>query len=267
MNNNIEENLNNEEKKRKSYFNLILALITLIIAIIGTTLAYFTSTATSPENDVKVNSSYLTIDYEGGSKITATKLIPTSENAMLWAYQENENQCVDANNRKVCYIYRFNIRSNNDINNETKILGKIIINKNEFIRTETCKNLEAGSSDLSYIVYKIDGNNYTKVSGYNSSSQNDIDVTLYETQGTKYNFTRFDIPELIKNDDDTETLKTKEQYLYGEDGYITIPNQVDNTFELVIWLHDDGCNQDSQQGKKFEATLEISADSMDNLKQ
>ena len=278
--------IDSKKSDKKNYFNLIIGLITLIIAIVGITFAYFTMTVGSNENDVMVQSAYVKIGYDGSTKIEAKDLIPTSENVMLWAYQdetrqnttytttddegneiEKTYQCIDKNNKKVCYVYHFTILSEGDDGDQTKILGKIRVNENKFIQTDTCGILTDTRSDLSYMVFRLDDNStYTKVSGGNVSSQNTNDIALYENTGDEYKFVRFGIPSSsLIDDDDSIVDSTIENYLFGDDGYITIDNNVETSFELVIWLHDDGCNQDDEQGKTFSGTIDITVDSGDNV--
>jgi len=130
---NNEEVMNNQpnenENKKKNYFNLIIGVSTLIIAILGASFAYFTVRGGSAENEIAVQAAYVKIGYEGGTKVKASDLIPTSESVMLWAYQDATKQntafegdpedpeapttyqCLDKNNKKVCYVYRFTINS------------------------------------------------------------------------------------------------------------------------------------------------------------
>ena len=145
--NNIEEYKKEEEKMRKksNTFNLVIGLATLLIAILGATFAYFTMTNGSKENEIAVRSSYVSISYDGGTKVEADDLIPTNENVMLWAYQDRANekftdaleeehslQCIDSKNRKVCYVYQFTVRSDGE-GETTNITGIITVNQNEFI--------------------------------------------------------------------------------------------------------------------------------------
>ena len=182
--NNIEEYKKEEEKMRKksNTFNLVIGLATLLIAILGATFAYFTMTNGSKENEIAVRSSYVSISYDGGTKVEADDLIPTNENVMLWAYQDRANekftdaleeehslQCIDSKNRKVCYVYQFTVRSDGE-GETTNITGIITVNQNEFI--EQFKNSEGEvtetKSGLSYMVFELTGDDeaktYTKVS-------------------------------------------------------------------------------------------------------
>ena len=78
----------NNEQKTTNTFNLIIGIATLLIAILGSTFAYFSATARSAENDVTVKSAFVSISYDGGTEIKASNLIPASLNVALKKYQK-----------------------------------------------------------------------------------------------------------------------------------------------------------------------------------
>lgn len=268
--------------KKSNTFNLIIGLTTLIIAILGATFAYFTMTNGSAENEIAVKSSYVSIAYEGGTKVAADDLIPTSENVMLWAYQERlgesyENggvshsfQCMDKKNRKVCYVYQFTVRSDGE-GETTNILGTITVNQNEFIEEikDTNGDVIATKSGLSYMVFELteDGlgnTTYTKVSAGEVASTNQEDIDIYGENNAEYKFVRFGIPAQEEQDDGTIITQSRVNYLFGEKGYIDITNGVDHVYQLVIWLHDDNYDQNREQAKNFAGTIKVNVKSDDN---
>jgi len=292
----INEYINEEQKinKKSNTFNLIIGLATLIIAILGASFAYFTMTSGSAENSIVVKSSYVSIRYDGGTKVEADDLIPTNENVMLWAYKErlgefyqdaegNEKsfQCIDSNNRKVCYVYQFAVSSDGEAGSTTDILGTISVNQNEFV--EEFKNEEGEvterKSGLSYMVFKLDTDEegkttYTKVSESAVSSINRKDIEKYGENNEEYKFQRFKLPLEETLDDGTTVTRSAENYLFGEDGHIEIENTPPDTveeeqkwtiFQLVIWLHDDDYDQNKQQSKHFAGTIKVNVHSGDNM--
>ena len=285
MNDNyIEENKKEEEKMRKksNTFNLVIGLATLLIAILGATFAYFTMTNGSKENEIAVRSSYVSISYDGGTKVEADDLIPTNENVMLWAYQDRANekftdaleeehslQCIDSKNRKVCYVYQFTVRSDGE-GETTNITGIITVNQNEFI--EQFKNSEGEvtetKSGLSYMVFELTGDDeaktYTKVSASQTASTNQKDIDKFGENNDEYKFVRFGLPTQEKQDDETVTTKSVDNYLFGADGHIDITNGVDHVYQIVIWLHDDNFDQNREQAKNFSGTIKINVKSDDN---
>ena len=282
--NNIEEYKKEEEKMRKksNTFNLVIGLATLLIAILGATFAYFTMTNGSKENEIAVRSSYVSISYDGGTKVQADDLIPTNENVMLWAYQDRANekftdaleeehslQCIDSKNRKVCYVYQFTVRSDGE-GETTNITGIITVNQNEFI--EQFKNSEGEvtetKSGLSYMVFELTGDDeaktYTKVSASQTASTNQKDIDKFGENNDEYKFVRFGLPTQEKQDDETVTTKSVDNYLFGADGHIDITNGVDHVYQIVIWLHDDNFDQNREQAKNFSGTIKINVKSDDN---
>ena len=282
--NNIEEYKKEEEKMRKksNTFNLVIGLATLLIAILGATFAYFTMTNGSKENEIAVRSSYVSISYDGGTKVEADDLIPTNENVMLWAYQDRANekftdaleeehslQCIDSKNRKVCYVYQFTVRSDGE-GETTNITGIITVNQNEFI--EQFKNSEGEvtetKSGLSYMVFELTGDDeaktYTKVSASQTASTNQKDIDKFGENNDEYKFVRFGLPTQEKQDVETVTTKSVDNYLFGADGHIDITNGVDHVYQIVIWLHDDNFDQNREQAKNFSGTIKINVKSDDN---
>lgn len=272
-----------ELNKKTNAFNLIIGLATLLIAILGATFAYFTMTNGSKENEISVKSSYVSISYDGGTKVQADDLIPTSENVMLWAYQERANetykdalevehslQCIDSKNRKVCYVYQFTIRSDGE-GDTTNISGIITVNQNEFVeefKDETGEITET-KSGLSYMVFEVTGDSpenmtYTKVSANQTASTNQKDIDKFGDNNDEYKFVRFGLPTKEEQEDGTTTTKSVDNYLFGADGHIDISNKVDHVYQLVIWLHDDNYNQNKEQAKNFAGTIQVNVKSGDN---
>lgn len=167
----------NNEQKTTNTFNLIIGIATLLIAILGSTFAYFSATARSAENDVTVKSAFVSISYDGGTEIKASNLIPATLNVAVKKYQKeiyaldekgvsviqpfdpekdieiNEDydtyvndvnrKCVDAKGKQVCYVYQFSIESDGVEGDTTDILASIKVNKNQF-------------ENLSFVLYEVD---------------------------------------------------------------------------------------------------------------
>ena len=125
----------NQESGKGIIFG-VLGILTLIIAIMGASLAYFTATAmdTDPEKII-VQAATVTISYDNGRNLEARDLIPTSFAAAEWAYNrgiekdqetqiEEDKQCKDAKGYTVCGIYRFSV-SNEAGKNDSAIVGSI----------------------------------------------------------------------------------------------------------------------------------------------
>lgn len=193
-------NPNNEgmrnESQSSNTFNLIIGIATLLIAILGSTFAYFSATARSAENDVTVKSAFVSISYDGGTEIKASNLIPSSLNVALKKYQKEiysevkpfspedgeiiedydtyindvDRKCVDAKGKQVCYVYQFSIESDGVEGETTDILASIKINKNQF-------------DNLSFILYEVD---LLEENGVVVTDKYGIDIIDVSDQGEGY---------------------------------------------------------------------------------
>jgi len=111
----------------RDLFYGIVAIATLIVAIIGATLAYFSITASSKEGAVNATAATVSINYNDGQQVSAQadELIPATLDVVQSAYiasrdlfdedgvieAEDKNVCIDLYDQQVCSIYRFSISS------------------------------------------------------------------------------------------------------------------------------------------------------------
>ena len=86
----VENKIIKEQKNTHQKTNLIIGIITLLIAVLGVTFAYFYATAISIEDAVTIKSAYVSITYDGGTKIIATNLIPVTKEVDLNNYKKTE---------------------------------------------------------------------------------------------------------------------------------------------------------------------------------
>lgn len=298
MNEKLEEqaiNPNNGNENKTNTFNLIIGIATLLIAILGATFAYFSATARSKENDVTVQSAYVSISYDGGTEIKASNLIPATEQVALKKYQKEvtpfdpdldgeikddydlykndiERKCVDAKGKEVCYVYQFSIQSDGEAEQTTEILASIKVNKNEF-------------TNLSYVLYEVTFDTdpetskaktdkygfgivktYTVVSSFKNKDEHEDNEDYQDVL-----FAKFPKPYDERGDSDelTQTVYPV-ACLFGEEDVIEdkkaddtsrckpyqLTNQEKHTYQLVIWLEETGEIQE-EQGKTFEGTVSI----------
>lgn len=82
------QNLNYEQKKNngKGVFYGVIAVATLIVAIIGATFAYFTASANSSDNALSATAAHVEVNYLEGRQLVATNLIPSSAEVVAAAY-------------------------------------------------------------------------------------------------------------------------------------------------------------------------------------
>ncbi len=112
--------------KSRDIFYAVIALATLIVAIIGATLAYFSITASSAEGAVNAKSAVVSVNYLDSKQVSAAadQLIPATLSVVKQAYEKAKlnfpedgidndatNECIDDNGRQVCSIFRFTIDS------------------------------------------------------------------------------------------------------------------------------------------------------------
>lgn len=108
------EELNKTERKGQGTFYMIIAMLTLIVAIVGATFAYFSLQA-SDENTVKGNAAKvgLSLEVRKVSVDASGDLIPLDETLLEKAIagdSATENQmCVDKNGNTVCQVYELKV--------------------------------------------------------------------------------------------------------------------------------------------------------------
>lgn len=79
------------EQKRnngKGIFYGVIAVATLIVAIIGATFAYFTAQASSTNGALSAVAAHVEVNYTEGKQLTATNLIPASASVVAKAYAQ-----------------------------------------------------------------------------------------------------------------------------------------------------------------------------------
>ena len=258
------------DRKTKDIFFGIVAIATLIVAIIGATLAYFTLTAGSNEGAINAQSAVVSIAYNDGQQVSAQadQLIPAEFESVVAPIYERDvknpsesdntkNYCLDKNGKQVCSVYRFTVTS--DI---------------ERTITATLNNEFNGFESLAYAVYDVTSNKWISLQNgepegddpdedfhtmniTKCSNLNNVDPTIFEEDdcyqmdgGTKLYNSDKAVNSLfgIKRNEKLETVK-KGVTFEGE-----------HTFDLVIFLRETGEDQNIDQGKKYSGTIKIDVD-------
>lgn len=248
-----------KEDKRGIFFGVI-GVLTLIVAIIGASFAYFTINASSNKNAVTVNAATVKIVYSEGDKIAMDGLIPASRDDAIQAlqrglkgdtYKVNEadipyTPCKDDNNYTVCGYYEFSLKNDGDNPVELKAyitpeqLAAAVVDEEN---PENNKPAEIGFRNLNYILFDrtaitgttpIDlANNGTEV--YAGVVPFDADNNLYDTKGFG-----------ILGEDINKTLS-----IAGKGTEI-------KKYRLFIWLNDTTDNSnDLEQGATFKGTIHV----------
>lgn len=230
----------NQESGKGIIFG-VLGILTLIIAIMGASLAYFTASAMSGEDPIEVTAATVTISYIQGQILRANELIPATSTVVDWAYErgtdeetQEDMQCKDAKGYQVCSVFRFDA-SNELGRNDQRIIGSITT-------TTDLAALEQENEfrNLSYTVYTVsDNGERTKINP---------ELTKMAQSGGK--------TQLFNNGSGDASANE-----------VLIEAGAIKHFEIVVWLNEQATdiendkgegNQDDEQGLSYTGLVEIS---------
>ena len=254
------------DNKGRDIFYGIVAVATLIVAIIGATLAYFSVTASSNEGAINAQAATVSIAYNDGQQVTAQadELIPATPTVVKQVYEsrvkgqevsENieDNLCIDKNNRQVCSVYRFTV--------ETDMERAI---------TAMLNNEHNGFTYLSYAVYDVTKGEWLTLNTKPVAEGEMSHESLFKCSNEN------DDPEDDCFEDDPKIYSTKNKALNSIFGYelnetgdsevnksYTIVDGIQE-FELVLFLKESGGVQNMDQGKKYSGTIYIEVDGGQN---
>ena len=230
-------------EKNKGIFYGVVTIVTLIVAIVGATLAYFSVFASSPNNAVELRSKIVNISYTDGQNIILSdELIPSAYNYVVKSYEEpipgtrercrDDHNVTDANGvsgYQICSVYEFNIENTADA---VELEMYLKIGLNEF-------------TNLKYMLYEVNGNSRTNI--YSSLDSMASNTELSYPIGTREAGERVS---LAGYDEDNNIVK------------YSMPANSSKTFELVMYLNEtsipgEDIAQDYEQGKSFAGTIEV----------
>ena len=235
------DNDNRKEDKRGIFLGIV-GILTLIVAIIGASFAYFSLNARSNENAVKVQAATVQIVYEEGQNIAIDNIIPSTQEIALETVRrageirtgtdEKYVACMDDNNYRVCGTYDFTLTNNGtnpvDINayiTPTALKDAVVDNENP----ENNKPAEKGFNNLKFITFDRTG-----VTGNNNGTK----IAAADGLSVVYNG---DFGILAADKAATATLKAGET----------------KTYRLFIWLDEKGDANDVEQGAVFNGTVHV----------
>lgn len=235
------DNENRKEDKRGIFLGIV-GILTLIVAIIGASFAYFSLNARSNENAVKVQAATVQIVYEEGQNIAIENIIPSTQEVALETVRragetrtgtdEKYVACMDDNNYRVCGTYDFTLTNNGtnpvDINayiTPTALKEAVVDSENP----ENNKPAEKGFKNLKFITFDRTG-----VTG------NDNGTKVAAADGLSVVYTG-DFGILAADKAATATLKAGET----------------KTYRLFIWLDEKGEDNDVEQGAVFNGTVHV----------
>jgi len=230
----------NQESGKGIIFG-VLGILTLIIAIMGASLAYFTANAMSGEEPIQVQAATVTISYIQGEILYANELIPATSNVVDWSYNRTavdettgeSLQCKDNLGYQVCSVFRFDA-SNESGRNDQRIVGSITTTTDV-----AALGQEKEFRNLSYTIYDVSEDGVrTKINP---------ELTKLATAGGK-----------------TQLFNTGSG-LEDANSFLVEAGSIHH-FEIVVWLNeqstdlenDDGSgNQDDEQGLSYSGIVEI----------
>lgn len=234
-------------EKNRNIFYVVVAIATLIVAIVGATLAYFSVFASSNENAVALRAKEVRIDYTDGQNILFDDIIPAAfdvvETSFLHPIEDSEPGandgrpiCKDDQGYSICTATEFTIANSGDAADMEFYLD---IGLNEF------KNLR-------YALYHKKNNTYYNVYG---AAPNGLGILTTQTEKS--------FPIIQDNDGDDENDTTVS--LLGIDPDTEIVRKYhfntndEVTFCLVIYLRDtdEDVIQNTEQGASFAGTIKV----------
>lgn len=252
----------------KDLFYGIVAVATLIVAMIGATLAYFSITASSQEGAVNATAATVSINYNDGQQVSAqaTELIPATLDVVQKAYiasqesfdadgkieEDDLNVCIDSVGKQVCSIYRFSIWSDTT----RSVTAKLNNEHNEF-------------NYLSYAVYDVNNGTWLDLEGEGVKSR-----SLYYCDNTDYN----NEGELNTANDCFEIKGTEKKYANATPGAVnTAVNSLfgitkvneslaygtkaisatAQVYDVVLFIKENDSNQNADQGANYRGTIVV----------
>lgn len=227
----------NREDKRGIFFGVV-GVLTLIVAIIGASLAWFSINAQSDEDAIIVQAATVQIVYEDGDELAVSKLIPSTKTVALTTLRRylkgNSDsdgtpyrECIDDKGNVVCGVYEFSLTNNGT--NPVEVTARI---KPKTIPVDEEGNPEYPSfQNLKYTLYDIsDAEQLANGLSQEDNQVTAIEVSEGEIDGT-VGYTEFKI------------LPTATELASG----------ADNTkrYRLFIWLDEAQEANDVEQGAQF----------------
>ena len=239
------------DNRSRDIFMGVVAIATLIVAIIGATLAYFSITASSNEGAVNAQGAVVSIEYNDGQQVSAqaNELIPTTFDIMQTVYENNVkgltavddvstvgNACIDSNDRQVCSSYRFTIRS--DVTRTV---------------TATLNNESNGFTYLSYAVFNVNAGTWVQL-----TDDGDLNLPISACSNTDENLENCSTIEgTLKKYSDSSVnsifgLTTVDSVTTKKTMAISGTAQM---YDIVLFIKETNENQNIDQGKQYNGTI------------
>ena len=216
----------------------IIAIASIIVAIIGATFAFFSASGGSANNAVTANATTLSnLGFTSSHSKIATNLVPVSSESPYFSRYpgiaaSGEHSCLDDVGNQICSIYEFTVT------NTASVAQTIYVS---FVPSEnTFDNMYFAAFNTS-----IASANYEVATG-SSGSDSNFTLTPQTTSGnqtlghqatklTKNNTSPIDMPGLSTNLGAGEST----------------------TYTILVWLQETGSEQNTEQGGIFKAGVNV----------
>ena len=241
------------DKKSREIFYGVVIVATLIVAIIGASLAYFTYYTESDDNTIKAHAPVVDIVYNDSDQVTvqADKLIPSSLDVVKKVYEKfiadngtdssTTNACIDTEGRQVCSVYRFSIKSeamtttyallNNEYNGFTYLAYAVKdVTKDEWLTMLPNENAD---------------NQFVKMSKCSNDNDSYSDDCHYMNGARKIYNTYPQANNSIFGYD--ENNKPQSQSI----------NTTEHVYDLIIFIYENNQAQNVDQGMNYLGTINV----------
>ena len=254
----------NDNKSRDIFYGVV-AIATLIVALIGATLAYFSITANSAEGAVTAQAATVSIIYEDGQAriAPAENMIPVTFAKLQVIYRnhlseinddyddevstERENRCKDVNGKEVCSSFRFTV--SNDV--ETNIIAALRSEYNGFkyldyaVRDNSC-TATAANEDSCWLNLGFDDNDNPVKFLSLATCDNASETKCYNEDASGKSYT---------------TIATRPIFGYTSASDLTFKDvriaANEHSYDVVLFINDDDTNQNDDQGKMYSGNIYI----------
>ena len=216
----------------------IIAVATIIVAIIGATFAFFSASGGSTNNAVTANATTLTnLGFTSSHSKIATNLVPVSSESPYFSRYpgiaaSGEHSCLDDLGNQICSIYEFTVT------NTASVAQTIYVS---FVPSEnTFDNMYFAAFNTS-----IASANYVVATGSNGSGNTFI-LTPQTTSGNST--LGHQATKLTKNN-------TSPIDMPGSSTTLSAGSSV--TYTILVWLQETGSDQNTEQGGVFKAGVNV----------
>ena len=244
----------NREDKRGIFFGVV-GVLTLIVAIIGASLAYFSINARSDDDAITVQAASVQIVYESGNKLNVENIIPASQAVATETFERYLNKetytdrasqtqvpyrkCVDDKGFNVCGAYNFTLTNN----------GPTATTITMTVEPTLADESAVKFKNLKYILYDITG------------VPEDETLQDYAALGTLVTEGTFTLTQDESNYNETVIVGYDEE---ETDNNLSIGSEVTKKYRLFVWLNEVNGPQDYEQGAMFQGAISIEVAGSEN---